>query len=73
MEGDRFRALSARQRALVAVAVLLDGIEAGNYLENDATQGKSLKLAASDLASQPIEMRMPLVGTLLRVALEEMA
>lgn len=73
MDTQRFRSLSAEQRALVAVAVLLDGREAGMYLENDAVNGAGLKRAALDLAGVAPELRMPLVGTLLRDALEELA
>jgi len=72
MDAKRFRALAARQRALVAVAVLLDGREAAVYLKNDAVNGEGLQKAALDLASQPPELRMPFVGTVLRNALSEM-
>lgn len=72
-DSQRFRSLRPEQRALVAVAVLLDGREAGMYLENDAVNGEGLKRAALDLAGVAPELRMPLVGTLLRDALEELA
>lgn len=72
-DSQRFRSLRPEQRALVAVAVLLDGREAGMYLENDAINGEGLKRAALDLAGVAPELRMPLVGTLLRDALEELA
>ncbi|NMC62722.1 MAG: hypothetical protein GYA55_06080, partial [SAR324 cluster bacterium] len=66
MDTKRLRELPLRQQALVAVAVLLDGIEAGNYLENDAEHGSLLKDAAESLASQRADLRMPLAGTILR-------
>ncbi len=69
VEGQRFRALSSRQRALVAVAVLLDGREAGIYLENDSVNGTGLKLAAVELASIDLELRVPFLGSVLRTAL----
>ena len=69
MDAKRFRALSSYQRALVGVAVLLDGHEAGVYLENDALAGAGLSKAAEELASQPPELRMPYIGSLLRAAL----
>jgi len=72
MDAQRFRSLSPRQRALVAVAVLLDGREAGIYLENDAVNGAGLKRAATDLASLEPELRMPFVGSLFRAALKEL-
>jgi hypothetical protein len=42
------------------------------YLENDSVNGQGLKRAALDLAGVEPELRMPLVGTLLRDALKEM-
>ena len=72
MDAKRFRALSAEHRALVAVAVLLDGREAAVYLKNDAINGAGLHRAALDLAGQSPDLRMPFVGTMLRTALEEL-
>jgi hypothetical protein len=72
MSTEQFRKLSARDRALVAVAVLLDGNDAPAYLEADATKGPALKAAAQELAQLEHEMRMPFVGTQLRIALEEL-
>ncbi len=72
MDMQRFRAISAHDRALVAIAVLLDGREAVAYLESDVVHGVSLKKAALDLASLDPDLRMPLAGTLLRSALQEL-
>ncbi len=72
MDAQRFRILSPKHRALVAVAVLLDGREAATYLENDHVNGTALKRAASARADQPPELRMPFVGSLLRIALSQM-
>lgn len=72
MDTHRFQALSAKHRALVAMAVLLDGHEAAVYLENDAESGEALQKAAHDLASMAPELRMPLLGTLLRAAVAEL-
>ena len=63
--------MSAKNRALVAIATLLDGREAGRYLEFDAVNGAGLKRAAEDLASLTPDLRMPLAGTLLREACEK--
>ena len=71
MDSERFRALSPSDRALVAIAVLLDGREASSYLEIDAKNGLLLKNAASDIASLNPELRMPFTGTHLRAALQE--
>jgi len=73
VDAQRFRTLSAKQRAVVAVAVLLDGREAENYLANDITYGPALSRAAHALADQPPELRMPFLGSMLRAALREIA
>ena len=72
MDSQRFRVLKARQRAVIAVAVLLDGREAATYLESDSINGKSLARAASEIGSFDPELRMPLVGSLLRAAIKEL-
>lgn len=72
MDAQRFRSLTPHYRALVAVAVLLDGREAGEYLQIDAANGDGLKKAAADLAGQDPELRMPYAGTALRAALKEL-
>ncbi len=72
MEKSRFDALSARNRALIAMAVLLDGHEAAAYLENDAEYGEVLERVAHDLATLAPDLRMPFVGTLLRAAVSEL-
>lgn len=72
MDLQQFHSLSARQRALTTIAVLLDGFEAPLYLKNDAEHGELLGKIAEQLGSLSPELRMPLVGTLLRSALEEL-
>lgn len=73
MDARRFRGLSAHDRALIAVAVLLDGREGATYLGFDGVNDSGLKRAALDLAGLEPELRMPFVGTLLRAALEELS
>ena len=72
MDLHRIRGLPARAKALVALAVLLDGRDASTYLERDASNGANLARAANDLAALPTDLRMPLAGTILRTALEEL-
>lgn len=72
MDIQRFRTLPPIDRALVAIAVLLDGREAATYLEADVAHGASLKRASLDLAALDPELRMTLAGTLLRTALNEL-
>lgn len=66
-----FRALSPRNRALVAVAVLVDGSEAKVYLDFDLDTSEQLKRAAEELCALEIDARVAFVGTVLRLALEE--
>ena len=69
---SRFRALGTREKALVAVAVLLDGHDAADFLGCDKERHTALSRAAKDLAELVPELRMPLVGTLLRSAIQEL-
>lgn len=69
---SRFRALGTKERALVAVAVLLDGHDAVEYLGSDRDRNVALTRAAKDLAELSPELRMPLVGTLLRGSMAEL-
>ncbi len=71
MSLQRFRALSDHDRILVAIAVLLDGHEASVYLQSDTFGGDALSRAAQELAGLDPEVRMPLLGKLLRTAVEQ--
>jgi hypothetical protein len=68
----RFRVLPPRQRALVAIAVLLDGREASTYLEQDAHSGGELGEVAEMVSGLEASVRIPLLGTELRDAIEEL-
>ncbi|MGA1190675.1 MAG: hypothetical protein ACO3XO_00190 [Bdellovibrionota bacterium] len=72
MNVKSLRALSAHQRAMVAISVLLDGHEASLYLENDALVGEALAVAVKDLVSLSPEFRNILAGNTLRRSLEEL-
>lgn len=69
---DTFQNLEAKERALIAIAVLLDGREAVTYLRGSDPEEGRIRLAAEDLARIVPEMRMPLLGTLLRTALKDL-
>ena len=69
---SRFRALSPKERAIVAVAVLLDGHDAADYLSSDKERRVALSRAAKDLAELPPDLRVPLTGTLLREAVKNL-
>ena len=68
----RFNSLAASKKALVALAVLLDGREAVAYLRADSLLLDALSKAAAELSELEPELRMPLAGTILREALQEM-
>lgn len=68
---SRFRALSTVEKALVAIAVLFDGHDAVEYLASDCERHIALTRAAKDLVELSPEVRLPLVGTLLREAAQE--
>ena len=69
---SRFRSLGSRERALVAIGVLLDGRDALEYLSFDRERRMALVRAAEDLIELGVELRIPLAGTLLRKALDEL-
>jgi hypothetical protein len=69
----RFRSLATRERATVAIGVLIDGRDAVDYLAYDDQRGIALVRAAEDLVELTPELRIPLIGTLLRSALESLA
>ena len=68
----RFESLTPRERAVVAVAVLLDGHDAIDMLASDKERKGVLCRAAKDLAELAPDLRLPLLGTLLREAIAEM-
>jgi hypothetical protein len=55
------------------MAVLFDGVDAGLFLETDDRNGIELRAAADVLSSQQADLRLPLVATLLRQAVEELS
>jgi hypothetical protein len=67
-----FRSLTASERILVAIAVLVDGNDAATYLEYDEQRGPELRAAAQELARIELDTRLPYVGTMLRMALDEL-
>lgn len=73
MDFSRFRALAPRQRALVSMAVMVDGQDAVQYLEHDAVHGEILGKVAASLASIDLELRIPLLGSLARQAFREIS
>lgn len=60
--------LSPAERAMVAIAVLLDGHDAVSFFGNDTDRGDVLKKAAKSLVALAPDLRLPFVGTILRNA-----
>lgn len=73
MSAKSYRSLTPYQRALVAMAVLLDGNEAVNFLGIDATMGEHFREAAEELTRDELEIRLPFIGTLYREAIADMS
>jgi hypothetical protein len=71
MSLSHWRTLSPKERALVAVAVLIDGADSTVYLESDSEKAEQLKMAAEELCQLEVDARVAFVGTVLRLALEE--
>lgn len=65
MSTNALQNLSSKDRVTVMMAVLLDGHEAEVFLGADQADAKLLK-AALELLKMPLELRAPLLGTLLR-------
>jgi len=65
-----FRKLAPRQQIQVCIGILLDGLDAPDILATDSSEGQNLKRVAKDLSALAPDVRMPLVGTLLRRAYE---
>lgn len=66
-----WRSLESDDRALVAIAVLMDGSDAALFLECDSERGAQLRKAAEELSSLEVDVRLAFVGTALRLALGE--
>jgi hypothetical protein len=71
MSLSTWRSLAPRDRALVAVAVLIDGSDAATFLECDAENADELRRAAEELSALEVDARLAFVGTALRLALGE--
>jgi len=65
-----FRRLSPHQQMQVCIGVLIDASDVVDVLATDSIDAQNLKRAAKDLTTLSPDIRMPLVGTLLRTALE---
>ena len=64
-----FLSLPPELRAKVALAVLLDGVDAKEILRLHTAEQERLEAAASEIFSASPDVRLPVLGTLLREAL----
>lgn len=60
--------LTSREQILVAIAVLLDGFDAEDFLAINSENGEALRLAAHILNMREPLDRLPHVATILRKA-----
>ncbi len=65
MSTNALNALSPRDRILVMMAVLIDGHEAEVFLSFDPANAH-LGRAAAELLKLPLDLRAPLLGSMLR-------
>ena len=72
MEDLDFNKLTDKERALISIAVLLDGIDAGFYLESDLHSGSIYRKFADEISKEAPDIRLSHSGTLLRRALNNM-
>jgi hypothetical protein len=67
---EEFQKLNSYQQALVAAAVLIDGREAVDILGADSENGAVFRALATEFGALDPELRICLMGTLLRKALD---
>jgi hypothetical protein len=72
MAATLFRELTPQQRALVALAVLLDGRDAAEFLSQDIQLGEHFRAVIEQLTRDDLEMRIPFMGTLYREAIADL-
>ena len=70
---EKFMNCNSEDKALLALAVLLDGYDASDFLMGDREKGIFYAKMAKDLASIPVETRVLLLGTVLREVKNEIA
>lgn len=68
---EAFERLDVTSRIRVAIAILIDGKDGLEVLESDVFKGKELRKAGEVLLTLELDVRFPLIGTMLRLAFEE--
>ena len=69
---SKFRALGEREKCIVALALLVDGLDAIEHLSVDEDNKTAFQRAAKDFTEMPPELRIPLLGTMLRKTLKDL-
>ena len=70
---SNFTSLPVREQGIVAIAVLLDGLEAPEYLQSTYESRIQVLRGAVDLVKLAPDLRLPFAGTMLRRALAQLA
>ena len=70
---EKFEKLDPKLRALLAVALIVDGREAMDYLKIDSEHGASFRELIEELGALEPDLRIGLMGTILRRTLAEIS
>lgn len=68
-----FEQLDVTSRIRVAIAILIDGKDGLEILGSDVFKGEELRKAGEALLALDLDVRFPLIGTMLRLAFEEVS
>ncbi len=69
---SKYRALGSKEKCIVAIALLIDGLDAIEYLAIDRDNNTAFLRAAKDFTEMSPELRIPFLGTLLRETIVEL-
>lgn len=67
---DNLERLPVRVRVIALTSILLDGQDATRFVRGESNEEQVMEEVVNKLATLPIEVRLPLVGTLMRRFLE---
>jgi len=69
---SKYRALGKKEKCIVALALLIDGLDALDYLAIDRDNHTAFLRAAKDFTEMSPELRIPFLGTILRETIVEL-
>ena len=64
---SKFRALGKKEKCVVALALLVDGLDALEHLSIDEDNKTAFLRAAKDFTEMPPELRIPLLLSLIHI------